>query len=204
MVWASDTQFVNTALVHINRQQIDDIDDGSPTSEQLKALLPLVKEKILARHPWRCSRRREYLEMMQDAGDASLYQKKYRYKKPSWAISATLLVIDQNGFNVEWTEAGDYIYCDYSSLIVQASQSVSVDKWPVYLCDFASRVLAAEIAANIMQDTDEAKKQLQIAYGSMDQMGENGLLRTARELDGVGEPAKKLKFAVSLVDARQW
>lgn len=205
MVWASDTDMVNAALVHINAMQIENIDDGSPTAYQAKPLLPLIKHETIGCHPWRFCRRRALLERLEDSGEAPLYLKKYRFKIPSWLIGTTFSVIELGHEHCvpDWTQAGEYIYSNTENLVIEGNEDVPVSQYPAYFCNFISRVIAAQLAAIILQDTGLSQAQYVMAYGSQDQRGDNGLLRIARELDGFGEPAKTLKFALPMVDNRK-
>lgn len=205
MVWASDTDLVNTALAYINAEQINDIGDGSPAAMAAIPILPMVKAVTIGRHPWRFCAKRALLSRLEDSGDANLWSKKYRFEKPSWLVGTTFRIIklgDEHCVPL-WEEAGKYIYSDETDLIIEGNYDVPVSEYPAYFCDFISHVLAARFAEIIMQDVGMAQNENVKAYGTQDERGDNGLLRIARELDGLARPTKSLKFDLGMTNGRR-
>lgn len=205
MGWASDVDWLNAALVLNNSEQAASLDEGSPTSVQAIPIMNLVASNIIARHPWRFARKRQFLSRREVAVHAPLYGKKYEFEIPSWIIGEPWLCLDASGEGVvSWTRADNLILSDEPQIILEAAYLAPVSNWPAHVMELMAHALAAPLAMAIPRDEALAVYHYRVAFGEETAKGDEGLLRSARQIDSKNEPAKKLKIRSEVLNVRSW
>ncbi len=205
MVWASDTDFLNAALVLINQEQITNISEESPAAVQGLTAINTLKPMLIARHPWRFALKRALLQRYETSEDAALWGFKYEFEKPSWLIGEPHNVSAQGDvFNTQWKLRGNSIFANIESAVIEGCFLPSVSHWPVHFCNFAAYALAAQLALLLPRDEALSRQRHIEAYGSDSAEGMGGLFMVARQIDGKNEPVKELRIASGFTSARSF
>jgi hypothetical protein len=190
---------VNAALSLVVAEPLASLDTSSPVAEAGRIAFSRVVEAALARHRWRFALRREALQLLGAPTTTAPPGLPWAFAWPTWALNDPELVANPDGRKVKWTREGQTIWAETSRVDVLAVQDVGPEHWPALFFQFVVHALAADLADTVAMNPELAAELRMKAFGRNSIDGEGGLLRTAREADGRGEPSRQLTVKSSLV-----
>lgn len=204
---------VGSADLSTGRAAIDDLNAyylGTNDADQtVRALYPLLRDRVLAAHRWRCTMRKATLTELTTETPLNEWEK-------TWALPEDLLVgplavYDEPGDNAlphqsyeifqgrllsdrYYSSGGsNYAYVDYQ---VRADES----EWPPHLEQLMTYALAAELAEPMTEQTTKADYFQRLAFGGDVDQGRGGLFRHARQLESTFKaPEALFDFSLTMV-----
>lgn len=137
----SETAICNDALVEIGAARIASLSEDSATARICKEQFPIIRDELIAGHPWNFALKRANLA-------ASTTAPVNKYARAFAIPSDCLRILEMyQGEETDWQVEGGYIVTDSSSMeILYISRVLEVGKYPPHV----SRALALKLAANII------------------------------------------------------
>lgn len=148
------------------------------------AIFDAVRDDLLSRYPWTFAtvigRRLVRLTVTPEA------HWQYYYQLPSDMLGAPRALyqdaINRRPFtNFDITE--NRVATDAESLWISYTRRADPVIWPGYFRELVNRVIMAEMALSIREDSVMFERFHQVSFGSPGQMGEGGLMAQAKNMD---------------------
>lgn len=135
----SETAICNDALVEMGAARIASLTEDSATARIMREQYSIIRDELLAGHPWNFSLKRANLAA---STTAPVNKYAYKYAKPGDCLRVLEMY---EGEEIDWQEEGEYIVTDSSSMsILYISRITETGKYPPHF----SRALALKLAAN--------------------------------------------------------
>jgi hypothetical protein len=130
--------------------------DGAPLAQRVAMLLPVERDALLARHPWRFATLKATLA----SGGSPAQGWTYSFYLPSGLLriinlSAAGDYSESAPIGYLWDTANGLIYCNDSAPVCQYIQKVTdPSKWPAYFVSALTLRLASKIAGALVKGAD--------------------------------------------------
>jgi hypothetical protein len=153
---ASKVQIVNMALTQLGSNRITNITEDTEQARKANAVYDLVRDEVMAAHPWNFAITRDSLAQLSDTPE---YGYDYQYQIPS----DCLRVIDEEDYDTDFTIEGDKLLCNESSVNIRYIKRITdTTKYsPGFIIALSAR-LAAELAYPIAQSRTLAEQLFQV------------------------------------------
>lgn len=171
----TEVTICNSALIKIGAERILSLDDNTARAKILKEIYPIVRDDMIASHPWNFATDRVVLAALVTA---PLYEWDYQFQLPSNCLRVYGTDIDPEPWKVE----DGKLLCNFSEVTIKFIKQVTdTSKFSSYFVEAFACRLAAEIAYAITQsttlkDSAEAKyeRQLRVArsFDAQESMGD--------------------------------
>jgi len=198
---AADVTIPNRSLSLIGVEEISSLTDDTESAKACNRHYERVVVGLLSKHPWRFAMRK--VQLTQETAPTNEWR--YAYTMPSNMIGEVVAVFDSaavgarpiNRFEV----FGRAIYADAAKVYIDHRIRVAEALWPPWFGDLAMHHLASLIAEELTDDSEKARTQWQIAYGSPQENNQGGLFQEARKLNAMQQPPMAVED-FSLIGAR--
>ncbi|MGF1562550.1 MAG: hypothetical protein ACFB3T_10265 [Geminicoccaceae bacterium] len=185
----SDIDYCAAALVKIGARPISAFNEPGAEAEVARTLYPMVRDSLLAAHPWTFATRQAELVEAASAPPADFA---HAFQLPADFLKA--LSVGQGGFGrgVVYRLAGDQLHCDADTIVLTYVAQAPETLFPASFVDALCARLAAEFCIPLTENSARAETLFAVAERS---------LQKARSLDSLQDtPARIDDF--SLIRAR--
>lgn len=156
MAVSAEVEIANSALVKLGAERIISLDDANNRARLCKQQYPIIRDKVVYGHPWKCALARAELAVISPKPDG-YPEFVYAFLLPS-DCGRVLGFIDQCT-NEQWTVNGRNLFANVSPLTIEYIKKITdVSKFDDNLCEVLAWALAADIAYALTQSTAQADK----------------------------------------------
>lgn len=187
-----ETEICQIALSLIGGGEIDSITDPSTDLEATCARIYKPKIETLLSHEWNWAEAE--LELTKDIDVTPLKNFTSAFRLPGNMLAGPAAIYaDGSQLNSgDWQVKGAYLYCNYTTVIVDYRKKPPVVIWPSYFVDLATHVLAAAFAIPVREDKSLRDEMHRLAYGSPEFEMRGGMFAVAKKLDAKAKPTKSI------------
>lgn len=172
---SSAVSICSNALLQLGDKPIASLTAGTDRALLCANLWPQVRDYILRKHPWACTRTNVTL-----AHEATAYSFDWAYSYVLPGDCMRVLQVGQRGHRVEYEMQGRRVLTNQATLpIVYQERQEDPTQWDAAMADAASAEMAARMAYAITKSASLAEQ----ARGQADR-----LLRQAQAIDGQDNP----------------
>jgi hypothetical protein len=184
----------NDALIMIGSNELTSFADGTDAAKICDRLYDNVKDQVLSSYPWTFSIKKVQLSRLADAPNSEWA---YAYQIPGDALGNGIKAVRQSNavaspLSTDWEIQGDQLLTDLSAVWCDYQYQVAESAMPTYFVLLLKNAVAAEIALPMTGTGTLADRFELRTYGSASENRRGGMMRSAMNTDGIGQPAQAI------------
>lgn len=177
----------------LGAEPIQSLEEENDKARLCAEFYPDKKRASLSETHWNFATKKRELNKLTEEPKSEW---QYQYQIPSDRIAGPHSVFyDEHSKNAlqKFEIVNDKLMTDYDSIFIDYTYEVDENRFPPYFVDFLTYALAAELAKPITDQTTEAQRLYQIAYGSESDNEEGGKLGKAKRRDSQGQATQVIQ-----------
>lgn len=181
------------SLMLLGAEPIQSLDEENDKARLCSEFYPDKKRTALSETHWNfATTKRQLNQLSKDPKSEWDHQ----YQMPSDRVAGPHSVFYDNDSDdplQDYEVVDGKLMTDYDSIYIDYTYEVDENRFPPYFVDFLTYALAAELAKPITDQTTEAQRLYQIAYGSESDNEEGGKLGKAKRRDSQGQATQVIQ-----------
>ena len=184
----------NDALIMIGANELTSFADGTDAAKICDRLYDNVKDQVLSAYPWTFSLKKVQLSRLVDAPNSEW---SYAYQIPGDALGNGIKAVRATSavsapLSTDWEIQGNQLLTDLSAVWCDYQYQVAESAMPTYFVLLLKNAVAAEIALPMTGSQSMADRFEVRTYGSASENRRGGMMRSAMNTDGIGQPAQAI------------
>lgn len=191
----------NQAIGLVGAEPISSFDDGTSVAATCASLYQPLRAQMLVTYPWRFANTKAQLAPLTEA---PLFGWRQAFALPAGALRLNALFTSTAPGarpTTDWQLFDGRVMANAAALWLDFGYDAAEEAWPVHFRTLMRYALAAEFALPFTENASAADLWQRKAFGAPGENGQGGMVRWARQIDALQNPARGL-LQYPLLDAR--
>lgn len=188
----TDVTLCSLALNKISESPITSLDDQDDVAGTCSRIWPSLGDYLLSLYPWPFALDKRQLAIAPD--EQPLNEHLRAFALPANMLDGPFAVYGDGSSNPShgWEIYGNFLYCDFDTVIIDYKKRPEVREYPGYYYEFAATALAAELAMPVSESENRAGEMRIKAFGPAQMDGQGGMFAACRRIASQNQPTKSL------------